>query len=117
DYTPRGAQETVSLGVTRVVNCTGPCTDVRATRNPLLRSLVEKGAVRRHDTGLGLDVADDGALVDQSGAPHASLFALGPLTQGAFWEATAIPEIRARAAALAHRLTTRSAPARAARKR
>jgi uncharacterized NAD(P)/FAD-binding protein YdhS len=29
------------------------------------------------------------------------LFALGPITQGMFWESTAVPEIRVRAAALA----------------
>jgi uncharacterized NAD(P)/FAD-binding protein YdhS len=29
------------------------------------------------------------------------MFALGPITQGAFWESTAVPEIRVRAAAIA----------------
>jgi uncharacterized NAD(P)/FAD-binding protein YdhS len=116
DYLPRGARELGSLNVTRIINCTGPCANVKATRNSLLRALVEQGAVRGHDTGLGLDVADDGALINANGAAHTSLFALGPLTQGAFWESTAIPEIRARASALARRLTPLSASWRTAKR-
>ncbi len=54
---------------------------------------------------LGLGVVTDahGALVGADGRVSDVLIALGPLRQGALWESTAIPEIRAQAAALASR--------------
>jgi uncharacterized NAD(P)/FAD-binding protein YdhS len=44
-------------------------------------------------------------VIANSGAKHENLFALGPITQGVFWESTAVPEIRVRAAAIAAMLS------------
>jgi uncharacterized NAD(P)/FAD-binding protein YdhS len=78
----------------RVVSCTGPCTDVSRSQDPLLRSMLRDGLARPDECRLGLDVTVSGALVGSDGAVSQRLFALGPLTRGAFWEITAIPEIR-----------------------
>jgi uncharacterized NAD(P)/FAD-binding protein YdhS len=83
--------------VDAAVNCTGPCVDVVATAAPLLQHLLRTGQIRPHATGLGLDVAADGRVIQRNGAVSARIFALGPLTQGAFWACAAVPEIRARA--------------------
>jgi uncharacterized NAD(P)/FAD-binding protein YdhS len=67
----------------------------------LVGQMLRDGIVRPHSSGLGLDVDEQGRIVDAAGEGQPSLYALGPIVQGAFWETTAVPEIRARAAALA----------------
>jgi uncharacterized NAD(P)/FAD-binding protein YdhS len=66
-----------------------------------VRQLLDEGVARAHPNGLGFDVDPDGRVLSAEGAIYDSLFALGPITQGAFWESTAIPEFRVRAAAIA----------------
>lgn len=89
------------LDVAAIVNCTGAAMDFSNSADPLVRQLLDEGTARVHASGIGVDVDADGRVVDAQGATHANLFALGPITQGVFWESTAIPEIRVRAAALA----------------
>lgn len=101
-WTRGGLSET--LQVDHVINCTGPCPDLARSGDPLVQAILANGLARAHPLKLGLDVAEDGRLLDSRGEPQARVFALGPLTQGAFWEATAVPDIRIRAAALAKRL-------------
>jgi uncharacterized NAD(P)/FAD-binding protein YdhS len=97
----RGSYVRHRLEVAGVVNCIGPSLDPRASDAALVRQLVSDGLVRAHETGLGFDVDPDCRLIDASGAAHAGLYALGPITLGAFWECMAVPEIRVRAAAIA----------------
>src|SRR5438270_739950 len=93
----------VDLRVGHVVNCTGPSTNVAATSDPLLRSLLASGAARSDPLGLGFDVSDDGSLIDADGTPSPVLSTLGPLRRGRLWATTAVPEIRDQACALATR--------------
>ena len=72
--------------------------------NPALRDLLVRGHAQLDPLEIGLDVTADGAIVDGSGRASPRLFALGPLARAAFWEITAIPEIRAQCARLADRL-------------
>jgi len=104
----RGSYVRHRLEVAAVVNCTGAALDVGASQAPLLAQMREAGLVRPHPTGLGFDVAENGALIDRRGAPANTLFSLGPPTQGAFWECIAVPEIRAQAQNLAKLLTLES---------
>ena len=55
--------------------------------------------------GIGLDVDNDCAIVDASGRASERIFAVGPMSQAAFWESIAVPDIRLQAASLARRLT------------
>lgn len=87
--------------VAHVVNCTGASQNLARSSDPLVMQLLSDGVARAHANGLGLDVNDDGRVLDANGAASERIFALGPITQGAFWESTAVPEIRTRAAALA----------------
>lgn len=97
----RGSLVRHRIEVARVINCTGASNNLSRSSEAILRQLLEEGVARAHGSGLGLDVDEDGRVIDHGGAAQAGLYALGPITQGAFWEATAVPEIRARAAALA----------------
>ena len=79
-----------------IFNCTGPLGAIGRTRDPLLRGLLHDGVIVPDSLGIGLDV--DG----RSRVPDArSLWALGPLTKGKFWEIVAVPDIRMQAAAVA----------------
>lgn len=99
--TPGGDRQ--SIAVDRVVNCTGP-GDLAASRDPLLVALASAGLARPDPLGLGLDTDHVGRVRDDRGLPATDLYAVGPLTRGAFWEITAVPDIRRQVWALARRL-------------
>lgn len=82
-----------------VVNCTGPEGDISRVRDPLIRSLLASGRARPDGLGLGLDVDRDSRVCGSGPSP--ALYALGPLTKGAFWEIVAVPDIRGQAAGVA----------------
>jgi uncharacterized NAD(P)/FAD-binding protein YdhS len=103
-FRPRGGDDIVTLRVARVVNCSGPATDYRRVADPLVRSLLIEGIGRADSSRLGLDVSGSCALLSRSGAESRRLFAVGPVTKGAFWEMTAVPDIRRQCEQLAQRL-------------
>jgi uncharacterized NAD(P)/FAD-binding protein YdhS len=100
----RGATATETLAAGAVVNCTGPCTDVRNLDEPLMNALRWHRLIRADRHGLGVDVGADGALIDARGEPSQVFFAVGPLLRGRDWEATAVPELRVHAAQVVGRL-------------
>ena len=67
-------------------------------------SSVSVGLATPDPLHLGLETADDGALVDAAGRPSRIIFAIGPVRKGSLWETTAVPELREQAVALAGRL-------------
>jgi uncharacterized NAD(P)/FAD-binding protein YdhS len=58
-----------------------------------------------------LDVTANCALKDRSGAISQRLFAVGPVTKGAFWEITAVPDIRRQCELLSDYLASLVKPA------
>ncbi|HEX6085582.1 MAG TPA: FAD/NAD(P)-binding protein [Thermoanaerobaculia bacterium] len=88
----------------RVFNCTGPACDYARVDLPLVVQLRRDGFLTPDPLRLGVETADDGRLLSASGEPVPGLYTLGPLRRPALWESTAIPEIRAQAAALAQSL-------------
>ena len=101
---PRGQEKPESIFVERVVNCTGPSSDVRRIGDRLLDALCRRGLAVPDPLGLGLEVSDDLALLDSDGRPSDTLFLVGPLLKARFWEATAVPELRQHAATVAEQL-------------
>ncbi len=97
----RGSFVRHRLEVAGVINCTGASLDPMHSQEPLMRQLLGDGIVRPHANRMGLDVDLECRVLDGEGRPHESMFAIGPLTMGAFWECIAVPEIRPRATALA----------------
>lgn len=92
------------LEVGKVINCTGPNTDLAEVLDPLVQSLRERGAVRPDSLGLGLDTDDEGRLIGAEGSVSRRLNLAGPLRKGRYWEHTAVPELRVEAKRLAERL-------------
>jgi uncharacterized NAD(P)/FAD-binding protein YdhS len=100
----RGSSAPETLRVGKLVNCTGPDTDIARVRDPLIAALRGVGVVRADPLGLGLDSDDDGRLLSADGTPSRRLFLVGPLRKGGLWENTAVPELRVEAARMAKTL-------------
>ncbi|MBX3386888.1 MAG: FAD/NAD(P)-binding protein [Phycisphaeraceae bacterium] len=97
-----------SLRVARVINCTGPDTDLARVREPLIVSMRQAGLIRPDALGQGLDSSDSGEVIAADGRVLKGLHVLGPLRKGLLWENTAVPELRGEAERLAERLTRAS---------
>ncbi len=97
-WTPRGESEPRLRRVAQVINCTGPRLDLAGSGHPLIASLLAAGLARPDACRLGLDVDARSRVVGASGEPTDSLFAVGPLTRGQFYEITSVPDIRLQAA-------------------
>jgi uncharacterized NAD(P)/FAD-binding protein YdhS len=109
-YRDRTTGNEERLRVGRVINCTGPEADCRKLDDPFLTSLRKQKLARPDPLFLGLDVSDDGALIDAYGQPSDFLYAIGPSRKGSLWETTAVPEIREQASELATLLLSSSLP-------
>lgn len=90
-----------TLSVVRVVNATGPETDLTRTTHPLLSALLHAGWIRPEVTGLGLEVDSTGRV---KGTETRPLYALGALRRNESYEGIAVPELRAQAHELASTL-------------
>ena len=85
-----------------LIDCTGP--GHAALDDPLTGPLITASRARLDPVGMGLDLDSEGRLVAADGSPDARLFALGPPARAAFWETTAVPDIRKRIEGLVDRL-------------
>ncbi|HWU92227.1 MAG TPA: FAD/NAD(P)-binding protein [Sphingomicrobium sp.] len=96
EFRRRGTDVTSRERFDYVFNCTGPLGAIGRTRDPLLRNLLDDGAIKPDELGMGLEVDE------RSRVPGVhNLWALGPLTKGRFWEIVAVPDIRGQAAGVA----------------
>jgi len=81
-----------SFSVAHAINAHGPTGDYRSTRDPLMRRLIASGSIVPAPLALGLIESRPG------------LFLAGPAERWADYEATGVPELRRKAAAVAARL-------------
>ena len=100
----RGAATTETLAAARVINCTGPDTDLARVDEPLIANLRQNGVIRPDALGLGLDATPEGSIINAQGQPCRRLWLIGPLRKGQLWENTAVPELRIEAERLSRRL-------------
>jgi uncharacterized NAD(P)/FAD-binding protein YdhS len=94
EYRRRGATTAQSLTFSYAFNSTGPLHSITHSKDSLLRSLLDARQVRPDRLGIGLEV-------DEACRAGESLWAMGPLTKGRYWEIIAVPDIRDQAAAVA----------------
>jgi uncharacterized NAD(P)/FAD-binding protein YdhS len=92
-----------------VVCCAGPLLDYRRIQTPLVASLRGAGHLVPDPLGLGLLADGDGALLEANSLTSKTLFTLGASRRPAYFESTAVPELREQAAALAAVLASRIA--------
>lgn len=93
-WRPRNGAGAEVLRVRRVVNCTGPQGNLLHSRDRLLRRLTDRGLIRPDDLCLGIDMHHSGRVIGKDGQASDRIFAIGPMTRGAFWEIVAVPDLR-----------------------
>jgi uncharacterized NAD(P)/FAD-binding protein YdhS len=91
-----------NLTVSRVINCTGPETDLIRLQNGFLKNIFQKGIVAQDDLKLGIN-ADTITFetINHERKRNENLFTIGTNLKGMLWESTAVPEIRKQAELLA----------------
>ncbi|WP_426203125.1 FAD/NAD(P)-binding protein [Pseudomonas sp. TWP3-1] len=103
-YRRRGNEKLEKLEFDRVINCTGPNSNPHLISEPLIRQLITDGLISIDELGLGVQVDDSLAVLGKTGMPSEWLSYVGPMLKANFWEATAVPELRLYASALARRI-------------
>lgn len=100
-YQTKNAQQ--QLLANRVINATGPETDLRCSAQTLIQNLLAKGYIAADPTGLGVHIDASGQALN--GVHQAPIFVLGGLRRSDGYESIAVPELSAQATALAQQLT------------
>lgn len=100
----RKNQELREFIVNRVINCTGPMTDISRIDLPLISNLYKKGLITHDEMKLGINALPDGTVIQKDNSVSPFLFTIGSLLKGILWESTAVPELRVQAKALAGEL-------------
>ncbi|CAN5914208.1 FAD/NAD(P)-binding protein [soil metagenome] len=88
----------------KLINCTGPESNYRKVRFPIIRNLIEQGKVVSDELGLGIRCSEDGAIIDANGEKVQGLWCVGPMRKAVLWETTAIRELREQAVELETKL-------------
>lgn len=98
----RGGHERLVRRYAAVVNCAGQQGDPAKAGGELIAGLHANGLLGPDPLRLGLDIDPDfRVLAAHGGRPTEGLYAVGPLTRAAVWEAVAVPDLRRHTAALA----------------
>ncbi|MEJ7933020.1 FAD/NAD(P)-binding protein [Sphingobium sp. AN558] len=105
-WRPRGAAVEQQLRVARVINCTGPLSDLSRTIDPLLGRLAKHGLIRPDAHAIGIDVDGQNRAIARDGTAQDRLLVVGPMTRGAHWEIVAVPDIRRQTWSIARALTS-----------
>jgi uncharacterized NAD(P)/FAD-binding protein YdhS len=96
------------LAAPHVICCAGPLLDYGRISTPLVQQLRADGCLTPDTLRLGISTDTTGALLGAGGQPSAGwLYTLGASRRPAYFESTAVPELRQQAAALAGVLAQR----------
>ncbi len=94
-----------TLVADRILDATGPARDLETLRHPLICNLLRRGFLTTDVHRLGAQTLADYRAVQRDGRPTPWLHVIGPMLRARYFEATAVPELRLHAAALAARIT------------
>lgn len=108
-WRPRDGSARPPITAPWLIDCTGPGHG--AVEDPVTGPLIRSRRARLDPVGIGLDLDGDGQVRTGDGATNGRLFALGPPARAAFWETTAVPDIRRRIERLVDRLSDPQASA------
>lgn len=98
---PFGTQDTEAITAARIVDCRGIRRDPEKNATPLVASLLAQKSARIDPLRIGLEVDAHCRLIRQDGSVSPRIHVVGPASRAAFWEITAIPDIREQVARLA----------------
>ncbi len=90
-----------TICVSRVINCTGPETNLQRLEDNFLKKCLAKGVVCQDELKLGIEANPNTFRVkSKDGIEHQNLFTLGSNLKGVLWESTAVNELRSQASVL-----------------
>jgi uncharacterized NAD(P)/FAD-binding protein YdhS len=90
------------LYVSRVINCTGPESDLMKLDDSFLKNCLKKGILIQDKLKLGISTDTDSfKVINSSGKMHKNLFTIGSNLKGELWESTAVNELRGQSEKLA----------------
>lgn len=96
------------LSVSRVINCTGPETDLLKLEDHYLKNALLKGTLSQDILKLGINADPDTfEVLNQSAEIQSGLYAIGSNLKGVLWESTAVSELRAQAAGIAENISAK----------
>jgi len=105
EYFDKKEHTVKTLQVSRIINCTGPETDLMNVEKNFLKNCLLKGILTQDPLKLGI-VANTATyrIIDANGKEHTNLFTVGGNLKGELWESTAVNELRSQAENLAELL-------------
>ena len=93
------------IHASRIINCTGPQTDLTKSTNKLLKQLFTKGIIQQDPLKLGISTnLKTFNVIGKNEIDSKKIFTIGVTLKGELWESTAVREIRVQAEKLAHQL-------------
>lgn len=101
-YYNRKTRENEILYVERVINCTGPESNIKRSGNKLLQNMAKRGIICADPLELGINTdVNSFKVIDKYGDKLNNVYTLGSNLRGMLWETTAVPELRMQAEKLA----------------
>lgn len=97
-YYDRKEKAIKTFEVSRVINCTGPETDLMKVEKSFLKNGLLKGSIKQDSLKLGI-AADPLTynMLDKNNNLHTNLYTIGSNLKGELWESTAVNELRTQA--------------------
>jgi len=109
EYVDKSEKRNKKINVSRVINCTGPETNLMNLDKHFLKKCYQKGILKQDQLKLGISTdTTTFRVINAEGKPHLNLFTLGPNLKGELWESTAVNEIREQAEKLAELLNSKN---------
>lgn len=78
----------------RVINCTGPETDITKMNDELIKKLLKRGFIYPDELKLGMNAIPCGTIIQRDNSLSPFMFTIGTNLKGILWESTAVPELR-----------------------
>jgi len=98
----RKQKQSVQLAVSRVINCTGPETDLLKLDDNYLKNALLKGIISQDELKLGVNADPDTfEALNPAGKIQTGLYIMGSNLKGLLWESTAVSELRVQAEKIA----------------
>lgn len=104
-YLDKKDKQIKKLEVCRVINCTGPESNLMLMENTFLKSALLKGYLKQDPLFLGIVTDTDSyQIISKDGIKQSNLYTIGSSLRGELWETTAVNELRSQAEKLARQI-------------
>lgn len=92
-FKQRKSQHEQVLQVHRVINCTGPQSNILKLEKTLFKNMLSRKLICADEMNLGIMATPDGQIIC-NGKKSEFLYTIGTNLKGVLWESVAVPELR-----------------------